>query len=107
MSEFFIVLSRPPEEFETLGEALAQKATLQRHVPDVEHKVYRCKRSLMSAEHFPKMVDLLDDIQTNGLTDENRDRLRLLLLTIGNRTPNLKTLRRVSGPPEFSPRGQQ
>lgn len=107
MSEFFIVLSRPVEEFETLARAMAHKDSLARHVPEAEHRVYRCKRYLAGAEHFPKMVALLTDIQAEGLTEANRDRLRLLLLTIGNRSPRLQTLTLVEGPAEFQTRAAQ
>jgi hypothetical protein len=104
MSEFFIVLSHAPTEHEDLGDALQEKAVLEKHVPDKEHKVYRCKRWLAGAKHFSKAVTLLADIQRDGLTEENKERVRILLFTVGNRTPRLKTLMRVQGPPEFGAR---
>lgn len=105
MSEFFIVLSQPVEEYETLAQALEQQRMLQAHVPDKGHRVYRCKRWMVGAKHFTKLVDLLRDIQRDGLTDSHRDRLRIVLLTIGNRTPALKTLTTTDGPPEYRARG--
>lgn len=104
MSEFFIVLSHPVTEHAELGDALQAKAVLEKHVPDKEHKVYRCKTWLHGAKHFSKAVALLVDIQREGLTDANKDRLRLLLLTIGTRTPKLQTLIKVDGPPEYGAR---
>jgi hypothetical protein len=103
MSEFFIVISHPVTEHEDMGDALQAKAVLEKHVPDAEHKVYRCKRWLAGAKHFTKAVELLRDIQNDGLTDANKDRLRILLITIGTRTPKLETLIRTSGPPEYRP----
>ena len=104
MSEFFIVVSRPVQEFDTLPEALVHQRDLQRHVPDAEHRVFRCKRYLAEAKHFAKAVELLVDIQRDGLTDGNRERLRILLGTIGTRTPRLQTLIKVDGPPEYEVR---
>jgi hypothetical protein len=104
MSEFFIVLSHPVTEHETIGDALQAKAVLEKHVPDKEHRVYRCKSWLAGAKHFSKAVELLGDIQRDGFTPAHQDRLRILLLTIGNRTPKLKTLIRAEGPPEFGAR---
>ena len=104
MSEFFIVLSHPVTEHEELGDALQAKAVLEKHVPDREHKVYRCKTWLAGAKHFSKAVALLADIQRDGLTDANKDRVRILLLTIGTRTPKLQSLIKVDGPPEFQVR---
>lgn len=101
MSEFFIVLSHPVTEHEELGDALQAKAVLEKHVPGREHRIYRCKRWLAGAKHFTKAVELLRDIQRDGLTNANKDRLLLLLGTIGTRTPKLQTLIRVQGPPEF------
>lgn len=101
MSEFFIVASNQLQEFETLPEALVHKRDLERHVRDAEHKVYRCKGSLVGADHFTKMVALLADIQRDGLTPANADRIRVMFFTLGNRTPKLQTLTRASGPPEY------
>jgi hypothetical protein len=103
LSEFFIVLSRPVEEFETLPEALIHQRDLERHVPDAEHRVYRCKRWLAGAKHFTKMLELLVDIQRDGLTNANRDRIRVLMFTISNRTPKLQTLITAPGPAEYRP----
>lgn len=101
MSEFFIVLSHPVTQHEELEQALQEKAVLEKHVPERTHKVFRCKSWLHGAKHFSKAVTLLTDIQRDGLTEANKDQLRLLLFTIGNRTPRLKMLMRVEGPPEF------
>jgi hypothetical protein len=101
MSEFFIVLSRKPEEFETLPDAIAQQLMLKTYAPGQEHIIFRCKRWLHGAKHFSKAVDLLGSINRDGLTDENRSRLIVLLGTITTRTPTLKTLTRVEGPDEF------
>lgn len=103
MSEFFIVLSRPVQEFDDLAAAQAHQQSLTRHVPDAEHKVYRCKRWLVGAAHFPKMVQLLVDIQREGLNDVNRNWLRIILLTVGNRSPKLQSLTRAPGPAEYQP----
>lgn len=104
MSEFFIVLSHAVPEHETLAEALEQQRMLRAHVPDKEHTIYRCKRWLAGAKHFSKMVELLRDIQREGLTDPIQERMRILLLTIGNRTPKLQTLIKTPGPDEYRPR---
>jgi hypothetical protein len=103
VSEFFIVLSHPATEHETLPEAMASQRALQAHVPERTHTIYRCKRWLTGAKHFTKMVDLLNDIVRDGLTPANLDRARVLQVTIGNRTPRLKALHRVPGPPEYQP----
>lgn len=104
MSEFFIVLSHAVTEHEELGDALQAQAVLQKHVPDKEHKVYRCKTWLHGAKHFSKAVTLLVDIQRDGLTDANKERLRILLFTVSNRTPKLQMLTKVDGPVEFGGR---
>jgi hypothetical protein len=104
MSEFFIVISHPVTQHEELGDALQEKAVLEKHVPDKEHTIFRCKTWLHGAKHFSKAVALLSDIQREGLTDANKDRLRLLLITIGTRTPKLQTLIQTRGPAEFRPR---
>lgn len=101
MSEFFIVLSSTPQEFDTLADAMAQQRTLQTYVPDKEHSIFRCKKWLHGAKHFSKCVDLLGSINRDGLTDENRSRLLVLLGTITTRTPRLKTLVEAPGPDEF------
>lgn len=103
MSEFFIVLSHSVPEHETLPEALEQQRMLRTHVPDKEHKIFRCKRWLAGAQHFTKMVELIRDIQREGLTEPIQERMRILLLTIGNRTPKLKTLIRADGPVQYRP----
>jgi hypothetical protein len=103
MSEFFIVLSHEVEEHETLPQALAQQRMLQAHVPEKTHTILRCKRWLTGAKHFSKVVTLLTDIQRDGLSAGNKDRLRILLITIGTRTPKLQTLIKAPGPLEYHP----
>lgn len=103
MSEFFIVVSQEIPEHETLEEAMEQQSMLRCHVPDREHKILRCKRWLAGAKHFSKAVELLRDIQRDGLTDTNRNRLGIILYTIGNRTPKLQTLIKAPGPAEYHP----
>lgn len=105
MSEFFIVCSQDHEEYETLADAMAQQRRLAAHVPERTHTIYRCKRWLAGARHFHKMVELMVDIQREGLTEPNKDRLRLLLGTIIHRTPKFKALIQVDGPPEYRPGG--
>jgi hypothetical protein len=47
------------------------------------------------------MMELLNDIVRDGLTPTNRDRARIILVTIGNRTPSLTVAQ--SAPPEYCP----
>lgn len=101
MSEFFIVLSQVPQQHETLDDARADKRRLSKFFPDKTFTILRCKSWLHGAGHFPKIVTLLGDIVRDGLNDFNLERARILLLTVGNRTPNLKA---VEGPPEFHPK---
>lgn len=101
MSEFFIVLSHKPDEFDTLHQAMAQQRVLQTYVPEKEHSIFRCKKWLHGAKHFSKCVDLLGSINRDGLTDENKCRLIVLLGTITTRTPKLKMLVEAPGPDEF------
>jgi hypothetical protein len=103
MSEFFIVLSHDVEEHETLPQALAQQRMLQAHLPDKTHNILRCKRWLTGAKHFSKAVMLLTDIQREGLSAANMERVRILLITIGHRTPKLQTLIKAPGPHEYHP----
>ena len=104
MSEFFIVV-QPPTQYETLEEARAVKDGFAKHFPDKEWTILRCKAWLNGAKHFAKMVELMADIHRDGLTAAHKDRLTILLGTIGTRTPKLQTLIRRPGPPEFQPRG--
>lgn len=90
-NDFYIVLSFAPEEIKTVEEAERVRANLERHVPDKVHRVYRCKRWLQTAHHFPKAVELLADIRREGLTGENANRLAVLLTTIGYRNRSEKT----------------
>lgn len=90
MSEYFIVLSHEPQQHETLEDARCEQIALAKHFPDRAFRVHRCKTWLAGAKHFTKMVDLLGDIVREGLTPANLDRARVLLITIGNRTPRLK-----------------
>lgn len=99
MSEFFIVTSHLHQQHETLAEAQAERAGLLAHFPDKTFTIYRCKSWLTGAKHFTKMVDLLGDIVRDGLTPANLERARILLLTIGTRTPRLK----VTPRPEYEP----
>jgi hypothetical protein len=89
MSEFWIVSAARMEEHETLAGAVHEMEKLQRHCPDKKFRVYRCKKSIHSARHFTKMVDLLRDIARDGFTKTNAERAHILLTTIGNRTPRL------------------
>ena len=102
MSEYFIVLSHEPTRHESLGDAQAEQHTLAKHFPEKTFTVHRCKRWLFGAKHFTKMVDLLGDIARDGFTEANQERARILLLTIGNRTPRLRIS--PNAPPEFEPR---
>ena len=101
MSEYFIVTAKDYERHKSLPEALGVRDFLRRHCPDSQLFVHRCKASLHSAKHFPKMVELLRDIVRDGLTPDNLTRARVLLITVDNRrdmpiSPN--------APPEFQPR---
>ena len=104
MSEFFLVLAGEQNEIDTLEEAHRVCADLAAHVPDKTFKVYRCKRWMQPAKHFPKLHALLREIVRDGLTPALRDRADILLQTIRVRndpaTPHM-TRRRV---PEFEPR---
>jgi hypothetical protein len=93
MSEFFIVLALPVNEHPTLADAEHERDLLAAHVPDKTFKVFRCKEWLHSAQHFPKVVEFLSDLEREGLTAEMRSRLSVLLTTIGTRTPKFKCLR--------------
>ncbi|HLY06140.1 MAG TPA: hypothetical protein VKR31_10360 [Rhizomicrobium sp.] len=102
MSEYWIVTSKDYERHKSLPEALGVRDFLRRHCPDTEFFVHRCKASLHSAKHFPKVVELLRDIVADGgLSAANLDRARVLLLTVDNRRemPVAK-----NAPPEFRPR---
>lgn len=105
MSEFYIVTSQAYDQHATLDVAQRAQRVLQRHFPDKVFTIYRCKRWLMGARHFKKLVELLTDILAQGLTPELQDRARILLFTINYRDrPNTKVIPRVEGPPEFQPR---
>jgi hypothetical protein len=84
---------------------MTEQRALAAHLPDRQHRIFRCKQWLAGARHFQKMVELMVDIQRDGLTEPNKDRLRLLLGTITHRTPKLKSLIQVDGPPEYRPGG--
>lgn len=99
MSEYFIVLSQEPERHDTLEEAQRQQRNLAAHLPDRTFTIHRCKTWFYGARHFPKMVELLNDIIRDGLTPEHRARGFILLLTVKNRSPRLK----VTPRPEWQP----
>jgi hypothetical protein len=104
MSEYFMVLPEGQPEIETLEEAQRIRDGLNKHVRGTRFRVFRVKRSLHPAHHFPKLVQLLRDIvKAGGLTSDLRDRCTILLTTIGNRkeTPHLTVNRTV---PEFKRR---
>ena len=103
MSEYFIVLATEPQRHQALEEARAEKIALAAHFPDKTFTIHRCKTYLHGAKHFTKMVELIGDLVRDGWTDANQERARLLMLTIGNRTPRLRTLRQVEGPEEYQP----
>lgn len=86
VSEFFIVTATRYPRHASLEEAQGVRSNLLRHLPDTAFFIHRCKASLNGARHFTKMVDLLRDIVGQGLTANNLDRARVLLLTIGNRS---------------------
>lgn len=92
MSEFYLVLSGEHREIETLVEANTIRDGLARHMPGKTFKVYRCKKSLRSAKHVTKMIALLRDIDQDGLTPANADRLTVLLTTLRIRTPKFEAL---------------
>jgi hypothetical protein len=52
-------------------------------------RAWKSTKSIHSARHFTKMVDLLRDIARDGFTKANAERAHILLTTIGNRTPRL------------------
>lgn len=89
MSEFWIVSAARMERHATLEAAVRVMENLQRHCPDKTFRVYRCKRNIRSAAHFPKLVALLKDILRDGLTRENRDRALVILTTVGNRSGHI------------------
>lgn len=92
MSEFFIVCAEKHEHHEALAAAERERDMLSAHFPDKTFTIHRCKSSLHSAHHFVKAAHLLGDIERQGLTEDNRTRLRVLLATIGTRTPKFKNL---------------
>jgi hypothetical protein len=65
---------------------MAEQANLLRHVPGKAFRIYRCKRSMHPARHYPKLTAWLADVMRDGLTRENRDRGHVLMVTIANRT---------------------
>jgi hypothetical protein len=85
-NDFYIVTTLPVEEHATLGDAEALRDALARHFPDKTFRVFRCKRHMHSARHFPKLVELLRDVlNARGLSPDLAARARVILTTIGTR----------------------
>jgi hypothetical protein len=92
LSEYWIVCTCDHTEHDNAEDAQREHKVLSAHFPDRKLRLHRCKHFMQPARHFDKMVELLADIKRDGLTAANGDRADVLLTTIGNRTPRLKTL---------------
>ena len=97
MSEFWLVTSRRYEHHESLDESVAFMQRLQKHRPNLKLRIYRCKQNTRSAHHFPKMVELLEDIQREGLTREISNRIHILLSTIRTRSGDVTKRSKPAG----------
>lgn len=92
-NDFFIVAATPVVEHATFDDALGAKRQMAHYMPEKEFRIFRCKRWMNTAKHFPKFVELIRDLVKAGeATPELLSRARILLQTIRNRnqTPHLE-----------------
>jgi hypothetical protein len=76
MSEFWIVSGSVHEEHASLAEATRERDLLAAHFPDKTFRIFRCKRFLHSARHFPKLVELLRDEGGAAMTLDEMESIR-------------------------------